>query len=77
MVHGKKEGLKISVLLLYVVMTSELRLCKCDVKPASLLKVTLLYGCFSRFLNCANGTKSRNALQLITFVHLKQNFLRE
>ena len=22
--------------------------------------VTLLHGCFSRFLNCANGTKSRN-----------------
>ena len=78
MVHGKKEGLKISVLLLYVAMTSELRvLCKCDVKPATLLKVTLLYGCFSRFLNCANGTKSRNASQMITFVHLKYNFLRE
>ena len=26
-----------------------------------LLKVTLLYGCFSHFLNCTNGTKSRNA----------------
>ena len=25
--------------------------------PANLLKVTLLYGCFSRFLNCKNGTK--------------------
>ena len=25
------------------------------------LKVTLLHGCFSRFLNCTNGTKSRNA----------------
>ena len=24
-----------------------------------LLKVTLLHGCFSRFLNCTNGTKSR------------------
>ena len=24
-------------------------------------KVTLLHGCFSRFLNCRNGTKSRNA----------------
>ena len=28
---------------------------------ATLLKVTLLIGCFSRFLNCTNGTKSRNA----------------
>ena len=26
-----------------------------------LLKVTLLYGCFSRFLNCGHGTESRNA----------------
>ena len=25
---------------------------------ATLLKVTLLHGCFSRFLNCTNGTKS-------------------
>ena len=25
-------------------------------------KVTLLHGCFSRFLNCTNGTKSRKAL---------------
>ena len=27
----------------------------------TLLKLTLLHGCFSRFLNCTNGTKSRNA----------------
>ena len=26
---------------------------------ATLLKVTLLHGCFSRFLNCTDGTKSR------------------
>ena len=32
-----------------------------DLKPATLQKVALVYGCFSRFLNCANGTKSRNA----------------
>ena len=30
-------------------------------KPATLLKVTLLHGCFSRFLICTNGTKLRNA----------------
>ena len=28
---------------------------------ATLLKVALLHGCFSRFLNCTNGTKSRKA----------------
>ena len=29
-------------------------------QPATLLKVTLLYGCFSYFLDCTNGTKLRN-----------------
>ena len=28
------------------------------------LKLTLLHGCFSRFLNCTNATKSRNASHL-------------
>ena len=32
-------------------------------KPTTLLKVTLLHGCFSYFLNCTNGTKSRKASQ--------------
>ena len=30
-------------------------------KPETLLKVTLLHGCFQRFLNSTNGTKSHNA----------------
>ena len=30
-----------------------------------LLKVTLLHGRFSRFSNCANGTRSPNASQII------------
>ena len=30
-------------------------------KPATLLRLTLLHGCFLRFLNCANGSKSINA----------------
>ena len=29
------------------------------------LKLTLLHGCFSRFLNCINSTKSRSASQTI------------
>ena len=33
-------------------------------KPATLLKLTLLHGCFLRFLYCTNGTKSRNAPHL-------------
>ena len=36
-------------------------LVKLQAKPATLRKLTLLHGCFSRFLNCTNGTKSRNA----------------
>ena len=30
-------------------------------KSATLLKITLLHGCFSCCLNCTNGTKSSNA----------------
>ena len=30
-------------------------------KPVTLLKVTLLYGCFSLVLNCTDGTKSQKA----------------
>ena len=37
-------------------------------KVAGLLKVTLLCACFSRFLNCAYGTKSRNAPHMIELV---------
>ena len=33
-------------------------------KPATLLKVTLLHGCFSCFLNCTNGTKSHKAFHI-------------
>ena len=32
--------------------------------PATLLKVTLLHGCFSRFWNCSNGTKLRKGTHL-------------
>ena len=31
---------------------------------ATLLKVTLLHGCFSPFLNCTNGTESRKASEM-------------
>ena len=34
-------------------------LVKLEAQPATLLKVTLFDGYFSRFLNCTNGTKSR------------------
>ena len=37
-------------------------------KPATLLKVTLLHGCFSHILNCANYTKSRNAWHIYKIV---------
>ena len=36
-------------------------------KTATLLKVTLLHGCFSRYLNYTNGTKSRKTSR---FKHL-------
>ena len=36
----------------------------CNIKPATLLKVTLLHGRFSPFLNLANAIKSLKALLL-------------
>ena len=38
-----------------------LKLCLLRECLPTLLKLALLHGCFSRFLNCANGTESRNA----------------
>ena len=34
-------------------------------QAATLLKTTHLHGCFSRFLNCTNGTKSRKASHIL------------
>ena len=36
-----------------------------NVKHVTLLKVTHLRGCFSRFLNCKYGTKSRKASHIL------------
>ena len=36
-------------------------------QPATLLKVTLLHECFSRFLNCTNGTKSSKTSHIQNF----------
>ena len=36
----------------------------CRLQCATLLEVTLLHRCFSRFLNSTNGPKSRNAPHL-------------
>ena len=41
---------------------------ECYFKPATLLKVTLLHGCFSRFLNCTNGIKSSNSSRMFAGV---------
>ena len=41
----------------------------------NVLKVTLLRGCFSRFLNCTNGTKSRKLLHII-FHNISCIFIR-
>ena len=42
-----------------------LLLVKLQALDATLLKVRLLHGCFSRFLNCANRTKSHKASHII------------
>ena len=38
-----------------------------------LLKLTLLHGCFSRFLNCTSDTKSRNASHISGFANPMTN----
>ena len=45
-------------------------------KYATLLKLTLLHGCFSRFLNCTNATKSRNASHICGIFTLKKLCIR-
>ena len=37
-------------------------------QQATIVKVTLLHGCFPRFLNCTNDTKSRNTSQSLNVV---------
>ena len=51
-------------------------LVKLQVQPATLLKLTLLSECFSRFLNFTNSTKSRNASQL-SIRKAVQTFIRK
>ena len=41
----------------------------CRLKPTTLPKLTLFHGCFSRFLNGTNGTKTRNAPRIIRINH--------
>ena len=50
--------------LLLVKLQAEVKLQKLQVKLQTLLKVTLLHGRFSRFLNFTHGTKSRKVSQL-------------
>ena len=39
----------------------------CRLQPATLLKVTLLHGCFPRFLNSTSGSQSHYASQISYF----------
>ena len=70
--HGTKKqffkmGLKHHTVMMVMMAFSKL------LQPVILLKVTLLHGSFSRFLNCANGTKLRKASQVITHNNNKNN----
>ena len=40
--------------------------------PGTLLKVTLRHRCFSRFLNCANGTKYKPSVNSHSAQHTKE-----
>ena len=43
------------------------------VKLQVVIKVTLLHGCFSHFLNCGNGTKSRKASHIKIWISQERN----
>ena len=58
--HSDYQYSEAGCFLAFIVSSREKRL-----KPGTLLKVTLLRGCFSRFLNCADGTKSQKASQIL------------
>ena len=45
-------------------------------KPATLLKLTLLHGCFSLFLNYTNDTKSRKAPHKVFYLDFLADFLK-
>ena len=40
----------------------------CRPHPATLLEIALLDGCFSRYLNCTNDTKSPQASHMLSFM---------
>ena len=61
--NEKRENSLGGVLFL-VKLQAKVKLQKLQVKLQTLLKVTLLHGRFSRFLNFTNGTKSRKVSQL-------------
>ena len=44
---------------------------------ATLLKLIFLHGCFSRFLNCTNGSKSRKASHISNLLLQPELFLDE
>ena len=46
----------------------ELLLVKLQALAFNFTKITLLYGCFLRFLKCTNGTKSRKASHIFHII---------
>ena len=76
-VFFKAEGL---LLLHYIanegIFAERFGCCQILLKVIStLLKVTLLHECFSRFLNCINGTKSHKSSHLVFWsLHKKWSF---
>ena len=54
-----------------------LLLAKLQAKPANLVKMRFLHGCFSRFLNCTNGTKSCNASCILKIKSEVGSFLHD
>ena len=46
----------------------------CRLQPETLLKITLLHGCFSRFLNFTNDAKLHNASRRYQFLRSREKY---
>ena len=60
----------LSMLMIYLFPALYMMFCAiwyylCNLKTWTLLKTTLLHGCFSHFLTCTNGTKSCKASHMM------------
>ena len=72
--HHTENAMNVQSILFFI-KTRKFGL-KMAVLTFTLLKLSLVDGCFSRFLNCSNGTKSRNAPQICLALKIEETTRR-